>query len=70
MKRIMTFLTEHKLFIFLVFILAAYVGKINDGYVYQDAFKELGENNVYITSDSPLQQEIELSGVGGRLSEN
>lgn len=65
MRKIMTFLTEHKLFIFLVFILAAYVGKINDGYVYQDAFKELGDNNVYITSDSPLKQEIKLSGARG-----
>ncbi len=65
MRKIMTFLTEHKLFIFLVFILAAYVGKINDGYVYQDAFKELGDSNVYITSDSPLKQEIKLSGARG-----
>ena len=62
MKRITAFLIKHKVFIFLVFILAAFVGKINDDYVYQDAFRELGENNVYVTSDTPIKQEIILSG--------
>lgn len=62
MKKITAFLIKHQLFVFLVLILAAYVGKINNDYVYQDAFVELGENNVYITADAPLKQEIKLSG--------
>lgn len=62
MKKTAAFLKEHKLYILLLIILIAYVGRINSGYVYQDAFEVLGEYNTYITIDTPLRQEIIPSG--------
>lgn len=62
MKKAATFLMGYKLYIFLLIILIAYVGRINSEYVYQDTFEALGEYNTYITSDTPLRQEIILSG--------
>lgn len=61
-RKITALLAEHKLFFFLAILLVSYVGKINDGYVYQDAFRELGGDSAYVTADRSLRQEIALSG--------
>lgn len=62
MKKAATFLIKHKLYIFLLIILIAYVGRIHSEYVYQDTFELLGEYNTYITSDTSFRQEIIPSG--------